>query len=369
MHKAVAKPLATLLLMLLSGVVAAAALDEVAALLEKGNYQQALARLDSQPSSRDSRLLRANALAGLQRHAEAEGIYRDLIEQAPQDPTPYNNLAAIYAASGRLQEASELLNQAMNSDERYAAIYKNLSQVYVEMSRNSYAKALRMGGESHAVRLRRLDHRVLPVEPQQVAVLAAAPAPSAQPPAKAAAPTPVIAAAAVTAPAPVTVIASAPSTAPTAVVTTPVAVQTDLPRAQLQTPPAPVSQPLAQPADPADFDAGGAIAALKHWAGVWSAQDVSGYLAAYDAGYLPPRGLSLAEWQAERRVRLRKPGQIDVALSDFEVSAGGGGALTVKVVQRYRSDNYRDTTRKGFVMVRRNGTWKIGDEYTIEVIQ
>ena len=84
--------------------------------------------------------------------------------------------------------------------------------------------------------------------------------------------------------------------------------------------------------------------------------------------YLPPDGQSLEKWQAQRRVRLKKPKKIEVFLSDFEVSSSGGGTLTVKLMQRYRSDHYRDSTRKGFILVSRNGVWKIGDEYTIKVI-
>ena len=67
-------------------------------------------------------------------------------------------------------------------------------------------------------------------------------------------------------------------------------------------------------------------------------------------------------------MRLKRPNEIEVALSDFEASRSGGGSVTVKLIQRYRSDSYRDTSRKGFVLVLRNGEWKIGDEYTIEVM-
>jgi hypothetical protein len=83
---------------------------------------------------------------------------------------------------------------------------------------------------------------------------------------------------------------------------------------------------------------------------------------------MPPRGLSLAQWQAERRIRLKTPSRIEVTLGDYEVSTGGGNALIVKALQRYRSDQYRDSTRKGFVIVWRDGVWKIGDEYTIDVV-
>ena len=116
-------------------------------------------------------------------------------------------------------------------------------------------------------------------------------------------------------------------------------------------------------------DAGDVIAALKHWAAAWSVQDVDGYLGAYAPDFLPPRDLSRAQWQAERRIRLNKPKKIEVILSDFEVSSTGGSSATVKLTQRYRSDSYRDTTRKGFILVLRGGEWKIGDEYTIEEIK
>lgn len=351
MHNAVAKALAITLLLLLSGPLAAS-LDEAVALMGAGNYQAALDKLAAEPASHRSRLLRAEALAGLKRSDEAEALYRELIKEFPEDPAPYNNLATLYAATGRLQEASELLNQAMQSDLRYAAIYKNLSHVYVAMSSKSYARALRMSEQQQGLQLFTLDYREAPLQLAAVESAPTLPAPQVAPvvlsekaPVQLAAieplpPEPQ--------PAPVELGEAAP-------------VSTVMLDAQTITSEAP-------PAAPPVFDAGGAIAALKQWAAAWSAQDVAGYLGAYDADYLPPRGLSRSQWQAERRVRLLKPGTIEVVLSDFEVHSSGGGSLTVKALQRYRSDHYRDLTRKGFVLVLRDGSWKIGDEYTIEVI-
>jgi tetratricopeptide (TPR) repeat protein len=364
MYKSVAWALAMTLL--LSGP-AAATLDEAAALIEAGSHQTALEQLSAQPGSHRSRLLRANALAGLQRHDEAEALYRALIAELPHDPAPYNNLATLYAATGRLQEASELLTQAMKSDARYAAIYKNLSRVYVAMSSNAYARALRVSAEQPGLQLLTLDYRGAPTVPTaptaplaataQVAplVVAAQPAQPIQP-AQPVQPTQSAPPAQPVQPAPAAPVQPAqPGPAPSLAVATP---------ATLTEPPP--SPPVA--AASSGFDAGGAIVVLKQWARAWSAQDVAGYLGAYDADYLPPNGLTLAQWQAQRRVRLLRPGTIEVSLGEFEVSSGGGGSLTVKAVQHYRSDHYRDRTRKGFVLVPRDGGWKIGDEYTIEVL-
>ncbi len=360
MYQPVGKALTGVLLLLLSGPLAAN-LDEVAMLIEAGSHQKALNRLAAEPETRRSRLLQANALAGLKRNEEAEAIYRALIEEAPEDPTPYNNLATLYAATGRLQEASEQLTRGMKSDQRYAAIYKNLSRVYVEMSRNSYARALRMNEKQQGLRLVTLDHRDGTSEPLQVTVVAlpqpevaARPVPDrvAQ-----AAPKPAVKPEPVSTPSPKPA-AKAEQTAPP----TPTVVP-----APRRTEPVAVAQ-ATPPPSAVEFDAGGAIAALKQWAAAWSANDVEAYLAAYDDEFLPPRDLTRAQWQAERRVRLKKPKKIEVMLSDFEVSSTSDNSLTVKLLQRYRSDNYRDTTRKGFILVLRSGEWKIGDEYTIEVI-
>jgi tetratricopeptide (TPR) repeat protein len=282
------------------GAAAFAALDEVARLLDSGNYQAALQGLEGEAVSYRARLLRANALSGLGRTEEAESLYSALIAEQPQDPIPYNNLARLYAATGRLQKASELLTRAMESDPRYAVVYKNLSRVYVEMSRNSYAKALRMGEAQQGLQLTGLDHRDIPLSPvPAIASVSATDAPAATPP------------------------------------------------------------PL---------DTSAAVATLKQWAAAWSAQDVESYLAAYSSDFQPPRGMGLAQWRAERRVRLKKPGNIEVELSEFEVGQPDGQAVTVTLRQRYRSDHYQDDTRKGFVLHLQDGSWKIHAEYTIEVL-
>lgn len=326
-------------LLALSGVASAASLDEVAGMIRSGEYQNALEQLAQLPDSPTMRLMRADALTGMKRHREAEALYRTLINEAPQDPTPYNNLATLYAAEGRLQEASELLNQGMKSDARYAAIYHNLSRVYVEMSRSSYAKALRLSEQPQGLQLTMLT------QADAIGAIAQRPASEVARP-----------------------VAVAQATSATPATEKPAAGATGQTPAVAMDTVAPASR--VQQAAAGGFDGGGVIAALNQWAAAWSGQDVDGYLAAYDVDFLPPRDLSRSQWQAERRVRLRKPGKIEVRLSDFEVSStGGNNALTVKLVQHYRSDSYRDTTRKGFIMVQRDGVWKIGVEYTIEVIK
>lgn len=400
MRNAAVYIVATTMLGWLNGLLAAD-LDEVAAQIEAGQYQAALDGLASTSVSSHARLLRANALGGLGRKAEAEAIYLDLIEERPRDPAPYNNLATLYAAQGRLQEASQLLEQAMQSDPRYAAVHRNLSRIYVEMSSQAYAKALRLKEGQQEVHLLSLDHRdvveppllqLASRSPQRVAAAAVMPKmvvespPPAEspatpiaatpakpliasrrelPPAAASRPEPVAVkvtqrtAATVTA-APVEQIAATPRGAPVETIS----VAAPVPEEPLVA----VSPVAAQKKSPPAFDAGGAIAALKRWAARWSAQDVAGYLDSYDRNFQPANGLSREQWRSQRERRLRKPGSIKVRLSDYEVATTETGGLLVKALQYYRSDNYSDSSRKGFVLVDTADGWKIREEYTIEVL-
>ncbi len=111
-----------------------------------------------------------------------------------------------------------------------------------------------------------------------------------------------------------------------------------------------------------------AKAVLQAWAAAWSARDVERYLHFYATGFIPEDGLSRAEWAAQRRQRLRGPAFIQVALSDMRVEPAGAGRVRVELVQRYRSDHYRDRTLKAFVMVDEHGQWRILSEQTLKVL-
>lgn len=326
MYRASGLTLISVFLLLWGVVVNASELDKVAVMLDGGDYPQALQSLEGMDDSRHVRQLRAAALIGMKRHDEAEQVYQALIEDSPKDPTPYNNLARLYAEQGKLQQASELLTQAMKIDARYATIYKNLSSVYVEMSRNAYAKALRLGDKKKTLQLLSLDHRDESPHVVQLA-LATDMAPA------------------------VKTDEAMPEKAK------PVRAETS------------AEAPAVAPVVSEKPDEISAIAALERWASDWSAKKVDGYLSAYDAQFQPRQGKNLAQWREERRVRLNKPGRIQVNLSEFEVFPRQDGGLKVNVVQRYSSDNYSDTSRKGFILKSRNGEWKIMDEYTIEVMK
>lgn len=442
-----------------------ATLDEVAQSLAEGNHSRAIAQLQAVPAiERDSyrgRLLYAGVLLAQGQREEAADLYRELIDTLPGQPEAYNNLAVLYAAEGRTDEALELLEQAMNTSATYATVRANLGQIYLDMSLNSYAKALRVDERDTPPSLKTLYQLNSPNpsapgtlvlaqtqtqtqagtataslsagEPQ--AELTASPATmssrqesavSSQPSeparvadadfelppqmetAKPVISTPVIESAEVAGSSPGEESAEVAVTPPVAepaevavtpgeaepagmVVTTPEVFSDETPASAPDSAIAAATEvvgavvaeagPVGESAAlnlVSEAAAGSTVTAgpeqavqkaVQAWATAWAGQDVETYLAAYSEGFVPPLGMSREQWQAQRRQRLSKPELIEVELEAISVRLSSNTLAQVNFLQRYRSDRYRDKTRKRLQLVNEGGDWKILAEKTLEVIQ
>jgi outer membrane protein, adhesin transport system len=137
-------------------------------------------------------------------------------------------------------------------------------------------------------------------------------------------------------PAPPAVAASAPAAAPRAVVLA-----------------APVAPRASAPAAPAD-----AVQRLREWASAWTSHDVDRYLSFYAPGFRPAKG-SRADWIAERRRLVGKPGAIAVKLSAIQTHALGGNRVETSFEQVYVSDTFKDSMHKTLVWDRAGGDWVI----------
>lgn len=358
--------------------------SDAARYVKEGNYAAAIERLRAAaPFTKEQvqeRFLHATALAGMGERARAVKEFEALIADYPDNPEPYNNLAALYASEGKLEQAKEVLERAMRTDARYAAVYGNLSAIYVEMARASYAKALRLKETAPAPELRMLYAMGTSGTQREITVAAVAPALS---PAKTVPETttpeskPVtFAQAAITEqvppspPAPVTVATAEPTSPVVSAETAPASASSDSEAPAVEpasVKAAPVSAPpatrMAQSAPQEEVRA-----MLEAWAAAWSHQDVETYLSFYAPDFAPPRGMARADWEAERRARLARPGHIEVTLEDIEVRPRGADAATVRVVQGYRSNDYQDRTRKAFSVVHRDGRWLITSERTLQIL-
>lgn len=292
----------------------AATLEQATSLLQQQQPDQALELIREQlaqtPRAANWLVLRADALSALGETGRAEDEYRQLIEQQPQSLAAYNGLARLLVAQGRLEEAGQVLEQALtDTDPVYATIYNNLQSINVAIARASYGKALRVDVPEQGVTLKPVTLVADNQEQQQV----------------------------------VAVTNDVDDTANTSQAT--------------ESP---------SPAIPLANDDSVAIEETVHdWATAWADQQVSRYLSFYASDFQPDDGLSREEWQRQRQVRLRRPQWIRVSLDKLTVTEQSEQLAVVEFVQHYESDTYSDVTNKQLILNRDAQGWRIVRENTL----
>jgi tetratricopeptide (TPR) repeat protein len=145
-------PVSALLRLALAGALigGVAHADELAdvRLQSAGQTAQALARADQyladKPKDAPMRFLRGVLLAESKRSTEAAEVFQRLIEDYPELPEPYNNLAALHAAAGDYDRAKSALDQALRAHPGFAAAHENLGDVLAMLALRSYARAAQL---------------------------------------------------------------------------------------------------------------------------------------------------------------------------------------------------------------------------------
>lgn len=115
--------------------------------------------------------------------------------------------------------------------------------------------------------------------------------------------------------------------------------------------------PEAKPAVSGDTGAGVQLA-IKQWSEAWAARDVGQYLSSYAASF-KPAGMSRAKWEAQRKERIGKANSIEVKLSELKVEMSDDAHATATFRQDYRSDSYKDSTRKLLKLEKAGDAWLI----------
>jgi ketosteroid isomerase-like protein len=363
---------------------------EIQRLIKSGQSTQALKLIDEalakNPKDPAMRFRRGVTLSMLDRKAEALQVFQKLVEDHPEMPAPYNNLAVLYGSQGDYDKARAALVAAIRTNPQYATAYQNLGDVYAQLASQAYSKALQLDKSDTTVPPKLVLLRELIATPAQSAAATAAtpaPAPSAKPAqvavaTPAPAPAPVHAPAPVPPPAPVAVAkpAPVPPPAPAPVVApkpTPAPVAPPKPApvppapapAPVVAKPAPVQAPAPAPAPAAALDNGDAIAevngAVHAWAAAWSHRDMGAYLGAYTPDYATG-GKSHKAWEEDRKARIVPRKHIAVEVSDLRVSVNGDKAQA-HFKQTYESDTLTTSGHKTLDLVRSpSGKWLIRQE-------
>ena len=284
-------------------------------LLDQGKPIEALKQLDAavaaDPGNAEARFMRGIVLVQVNRADDAIKVFEQLTKDFPKLPEPYNNLAVLYAQQGNYDAAKNALLSAISTHPSYATAHENLGDIYSTLARQAYNRALELDAENEAarVKLAMLDRIVTP------------------PPAGASQPSPA---------------SSQPAVAS-------------------GQPPIARTQPLpaGSPAGDGLSSEQAVLGAVQNWSRAWENQDVNGYLNSYSQEFKPADGQSLRRWQRTRRERVSSPRSIDVVINNPEVRMIDAFTAQVDFRQFYRSDSYRDQTRKRLTMVNSNGRWLI----------
>jgi len=348
----------------------AADVAEIQRLINARQATQALKLIDDalakNPKDPAMRFRRGVTLSLLDRNADAIQVFQKLVEDHPEMPAPYNNLAVLYGHQGDYNKARAALVAAIRTNPQYATAYQNLGDVYAQLASEAYQKALQIDSKDTVTPPKLLLLREL-TNPG-VGAMASAPPGPVPAPAKAvqvAAATP--ASAPVPAPAPVAAPKAVPVQPPApkpAPVPPPAPVPAPAPAPApkpVATPPAPAPASTAAPAVASNNDVAEVSETVHAWASSWSRRDLAGYLAAYTPDYATA-GKSHKAWEEDRKARILPRKRIAVQVSDLRVSVNGDKAQA-HFKQIYESDTLSTSGHKTLDLVRApSGKWLIKQE-------
>ncbi len=300
-------------------------------LYQQGKLDQALSKVNSalaqQPKDAQGRFLKGLILTELKKGTDAIQVFTGLTEDYPELPEPYNNLAVLYAGQGNYDKAKAALELAIHTHPSYATAYENLGDIYAQLARRSYDKALQ------------LDKGNLTAQGKLSMV-------------KDIFNLPKVAAADTTKSVP-TQVAVAPKTDPKA---------------------DPKADPKVEPAKAASTTttktanvalSGNASEDAKTtvlaWAKAWAAKDTAAYLGFYAPNFETPNGMARAAWEAQRKERIEPKKLITVDVKIIKTSVQGNVAMVV-FRQIYRADAVKSDNTKTLRLVKTGDRWLISTE-------
>lgn len=314
--------------------------SDVNQLLHAGKLNEAMVKADvylaAKPRDPQMRFLKGVIQRNSGKPTEAINTFTKLIEDYPELPEPYNNLAVLYAGQSQFDKARAALEMAIRTNPSYATAHENLGDVYARLASQAYNKALQLDGSNAAVapKLALIHELFSPNNKGQRPATAAQVAASAAAAAKALAP-------------PVT--ASAPAL-PTSV---------SAPAATANTKP---GTTLAPPAL-SDSSTKAVQDAVLDWAKAWSAKDIASYLNAYTKEFSLSTKQTHSAWAEDRRKRIVGKSSISVKLENLTVTINGNNAV-VKFRQIYHAGKLSVSSRKTLELIKTGNQWLIIKETT-----
>ena len=310
------------LCLLLPGVaLAAVSTQQLQLLVEQKKFVKATLEgddlLQQDPGNAHARFLTAYSYQMIAKTDKAISLYQDLIRDHPALPEPRNNLAMIYLEQGDYDRASQMLVSAINTRTSYAIAYANLSQVYKSLASEAYRRAISQSTEpaeyTHDIELTAITG--LDIQGSE-------------------------------------------SASQIASLTESKSVQQEQLAKDVAT-----TQTVVNAAN----ENTRLIEKVRNWALAWSSKDFDNYLKSYAVDYRDKFN-SHEQWVKHRQKRILRPGEINVAVSDFKVSQRGANRASVNFTQAFSSPSYSDRVIKRLDFERIDSQWKIATERVISVL-
>ena len=133
-------------------------LKEASALVKDRQYANAEAKLDAlllqRPREPQARFLKGVAETELGKTDAAIAVFRGLIEDYPELPEPYNNLAVLYAQRGEYESARLALETAIRTAPNWAVAHENLGDVYARLAATQYDRAAKLDRDNKTAPLK-----------------------------------------------------------------------------------------------------------------------------------------------------------------------------------------------------------------------
>jgi Flp pilus assembly protein TadD len=128
---------------------------DVQQLLRSGKHAEAVARADQylagKPRDPQMRFIKGVVLTEAGRTNDAIATFQKLVEDFPELPEPYNNLAVLYAGQAQFDKARAALEMAIRTNPSYATAHENLGDVYAKLASQAYSRALQLDAGNTAV--------------------------------------------------------------------------------------------------------------------------------------------------------------------------------------------------------------------------
>jgi tetratricopeptide (TPR) repeat protein len=297
-------------------------LKDAAKLYQQNKFDAAMSKVNGvlaqTPKDAQGRFLKGLIFTEQKKITDAIQMFTSLTEDYPELPEPYNNLAVLYAGQGNYDKAKAALELAIHTHPTYGTAYENLGDIYAQLARRSYDKALQLDKSNATAqsKLAMVKDLFQPPRPTLASTSAATASAKADP---------------------VKVATAAPVKASAAA-------------------PAPVATANASESAETQISA-----AIRGWAEAWSSKDVLGYLSYYSTDFETPDKLTRADWEAQRKARIESPTSISVNVKISKIAITGNEATAV-FQQKYKSDKFSSDNTKTLRLVRAGDRWMIRSE-------